>query len=188
MPTTSSARRAAPLPASQRRAAIVEAVLPLLLERGEGVTSRELAQAAGVSEGTIFNVFSDKNELLAAALDAALDPAPFERAVAALDPTLSFEARLVEATRLLQHRVVDIWRLVSALGPRHHQPDRPLADSPALAALFAAEPGRVSVEPLAAARLLRALTLAMTHPKLAVEPLPPERIVEVLLHGIGIPR
>jgi AcrR family transcriptional regulator len=185
VPSTTASRRAAPLPPQERRAAIIRAVLPLLVERGEAVTTRELAQTARVSEGTIFKVFADKDELLAAALEAALDPEPFERAVAGLDPSAGFEPQLVEATRLLQHRIVDVWRLVSVLGARHERPDGPLPDSPALTALFASHPSRLTVEPIAAARLLRALTLSLTHPVLAAEPLPAERIVEVLLHGIG---
>ena len=68
------------MPAAERRAAIIDAVLPLLIECGSGVTTRQIARAAGVSEGTIFNVFADKHELLAAALQVAIDLAPFERA------------------------------------------------------------------------------------------------------------
>lgn len=160
-------------------------MLPLLIERGESVTTRELAQAAEVSEGTIFKVFADKDELLAAALEAAVDPEPFERAVAELDPADGFEPLLVAATRLLQHRIVDVWRLVSVLGTRHERPGGPLPDSPALAALFASHRSRLTVEPVEAARLLRALTLSLTHPMLTASPWPAERIVEVLLHGIG---
>src|SRR5690606_24835873 len=46
--------RARPLAPEERREAILDAVLPLLRERGREVTSRELAEAAGVAEGTIF--------------------------------------------------------------------------------------------------------------------------------------
>src|SRR5262249_1663567 len=156
--------RASPLAPEERRAAIIEAVLPLLVDHGDAVTTRQLAQAAGVSEGTIFNVFADKDELLSAALEAALDPAPFEEALAKIDSETSFDRRLVEATRLIQRRTVDIWRLLSRLGAKHHRPPRPMPDSPGLVALFESEPERVRLAPREAARLLRALTLALTHP------------------------
>ncbi|MDH5291940.1 MAG: TetR/AcrR family transcriptional regulator, partial [Acidimicrobiia bacterium] len=103
-----SRRRAAPLPPEERRASIIEAVLPLLMEQGAAVTSRQLAAAAGVSEGTIFNAFGDKEALLAAVLAAAVDTAPFERAIAAIGSELPFEERLAEAVVLIQRRIADI--------------------------------------------------------------------------------
>ena len=181
-------RRAAPLPPNERRAAIVEAVLPLLIERGVQVTTRQMAQAAGVSEGTLFNVFGDNDELIAAAVEAAIDPEPFERAIHRIDPDLPFEQRLVVATELIRRRIVDIWRLVSQVGrghgPGHHLP---LPVSPALARLFESAPIRLSLEPQQAAVHLRALTLALTHPVLGSGPWPAERIVDMFLHGVEVP-
>lgn len=184
---TTSGRRAAPLQAPARRAAIVDAVLPLLIEHGSAVTTRQLAQAAGVSEGTIFNVFSDKDELLAAALDTALDPAPFEAAVSEVEASLPFEERLVRSTELIQRRIVDVWRLMSRLDPQH-QPSkpRPLPDSAALATLFASESDLCRLEPLAAARLLRALTLSLSHPLVTPDPWSPVDIVDVFLSGVQV--
>jgi AcrR family transcriptional regulator len=190
VPTTSAppapGRRAAPLPPEQRRAAIIAAVLPLLIEHGAAVTTRQIATAAGVSEGTIFNVFEDKDELLAAALEVAIDQAPFEAAISEIDPSVAFEQRLVLATELVQRRIVGIWKLVTQIGPHQHEPadHQPLPDSPALAGLFGAEPTRLRVEPADAARLLRALTLALTHPLLTAEPRTAADIVDVFLHGV----
>jgi AcrR family transcriptional regulator len=183
---SSHSRRAAPLPPEQRRRAIIDAILPLLTEHGAGATTRRMAEAAGISEGTIFNVFADKDDLLAAALETAIDPAPLEAAISAIDPGVPFEQRLVEATELIQRRIVGIWRLISQLGD-HHRPSerRPLPDSPALAALLATEPGRLRVDPADGARLLRALTLSCSHPMLAVEPRSPADIVDLFLRGAG---
>ena len=93
-------RRAAPMPPGERRSSIIAGALPLLLERGVGVTSREIAAAAGVSEGTLFNVFADKDELINAAIDAVIDQAPFERAIAAIDPNLPLREQLVDGHRV----------------------------------------------------------------------------------------
>lgn len=177
-------RRAAPLPAEARRAEIVTAVLPLLLEQGEAVTTRELARAAGVSEGTLFNVFAGKDELIGAALETALDQGPFERAVRSIDPSLGLPEAVAAAIRLVQERIVDIWRLLSVLGPRHAAVDRPLPVSAALTELFERHAGELTIDAVDAARLLRALTLSLTHPTLTPEPAPAERIVDILLHGI----
>ena len=43
-----------------RRKAILEALIPLLVEQGGDVTTKEIAEAAGIAEGTIFRVFPDK--------------------------------------------------------------------------------------------------------------------------------
>jgi AcrR family transcriptional regulator len=69
-----------------RRAALVAATVPLLREHGITVSTRQIADAAGVAEGTIFGVFPDKATLLRAAVLAALDPAPLADFVTGLDP------------------------------------------------------------------------------------------------------
>lgn len=182
-----TARRASPLPPEERRAAIIDAVLPLLVEQGVAVTTRQLATAAGVSEGTLFNVFADKDELISAAIEAAIDQAPYELALTAIDPTATFEARLVLATELTQRRIVDIWKLVSQAGPQHRKDadHRPLPDSRALIAMFESEAELLREKPASSARLLRALTLSLTHPLLTAEPRPAGEIVDVFLHGVG---
>lgn len=182
-PAPTSLRRATPLPPPERRAAVIAAVLPLLTDRGPTVTTRELAAEAGVSEGTLFNVFADKDELIAAVVDAAIDPEPFERSVRALDPSMPFEERLVAATALIQRRIVDIWRLLSQLGghPDAHHRRRPLPESPALVALLESE--RLHRSPAVAARQLRAMTLALTHPLMTPEPSTADEIVDLFLHG-----
>ena len=72
---------------------IVEAMLPLLLEHGEMVTTRQIAEAAGIAEGTIFRVFADKDELIAAVVEHATDPAPIEQALAAIDADAAVRGR-----------------------------------------------------------------------------------------------
>src|SRR4051794_26805378 len=94
--------RAAALPADERRAAIIDAVVPLLREHGEAVTCRQIALAAGIAEGTIFRVFADKDELLLAAFEQEVDLAPLEASIRRIDPSLPFEQRLIEATELMQ--------------------------------------------------------------------------------------
>lgn len=185
--------RASPLPPVERRAAIIAATEPLLIRFGTAVTTRQIAEAAGVAEGTIFRVFVDKDDLLDATVEAVLDSSQFEvelRAVdARLGPEAELEARLVAAVGLVGERISHVWRVLSALDPqRRERASRPLPDSPALVSIFESARDEFRVEPVQAARILRSLTLSTTHPMLAVDPLSPADIVAVLLGGIGSKR
>ena len=60
-----------------RREALVDATIPLLHEHGRTVTTKQIADAAGVAEGTIFRVFDSKDDLVTAAVEKALDMEPF---------------------------------------------------------------------------------------------------------------
>lgn len=70
---TEPRRRRKPLTADDRRAAIIEATTPLIAERGPSVTSAEIAEAAGIAQGTIFHVFGDKQALVDAVVRHAMD-------------------------------------------------------------------------------------------------------------------
>jgi AcrR family transcriptional regulator len=186
-----SRHRAAPLPAEERRAAIVAATVDLLVAQGSMVSTRQIAEAAGIAEGTIFRVFPDKESLIDAAVEQVFDPAPSDEALRAIDRALPLEARLTAAAEIIQRRVAVVWQLMAAVGRTKPpasvrpagQPQRP-PNSEALAELL--EPDRTALnrEPLAAAQLFRGLVFAASHPALADEPLPPAEIVSVLLDGV----
>jgi AcrR family transcriptional regulator len=182
------ARRASPLPPAERRDAIVTAVLPLVVARGASVTSKELAAAAGVSEGTIFKVFGDKDGLLAAVMQRATDPTVIEEEIAAIDRSRDFEDQLATAVALVQTRLVDVWSLLSGIGPIGlDEAPRRLEDSPATTALFAEHRSQIRVAPAVAARQFRSLILAFSHPVLDEAPPDPHEFVEFFLHGVGAP-
>ena len=89
--------RAVALPPDERRSMIVRATLPLLLEHGEMVTTRQIADAAGIAEGTIFRAFPDKDALIAAVVDAAFDTELLDQALGRIPETLPFGDALLAA-------------------------------------------------------------------------------------------
>ncbi len=176
------------LPRDQRRAAIAAATLPLLLTHGWDVTSRQIAQAAGVAEGTIFRVFEDKEAIVRAAVDLAFDPQPVDRALCALDPDLPFRERLIAAVGVLRRHMADIGRLVMSVGAPTVFGGRPrvIPELRSLTALFSASRESIRVEPAEAARRFCALILAMSHPALVGQrPVPAREVVAMFLDGVA---
>ena len=178
--------RATALPPEERRAAIVAATLPLLLERGANVSTRQIAEAACVAEGTIFAVFPDKDAVVQAVLEAALDPEPTERELAAIDRSRPLDDQLVDAVGIMQRRTNKIWRLLSGVGDTS-KPRTPPTDFVALAEIFRAEQARLRTDPINAARQLRALTLAVSNPAFyAGQPMTAREIVRLFLDGCRV--
>jgi AcrR family transcriptional regulator len=106
-----------------RRAALIAATIPLLHEHGLEVSTKQIAQAAGVAEGTIFGVFPDKRSLVIAAIVHAFDPAPTVAAIAAIDPGEDLRVRLAGAAALINDRFAGNARLVAAARLAHHAAD-----------------------------------------------------------------
>jgi AcrR family transcriptional regulator len=94
----------------ERREALIAATVPLLREHGVAVSTRQIADAAGVAEGTIFGVFPDKASLIRAAVIRAFDPGPVVASLAGVEviPTLprvrDLRRRLEAVTQILWYR------------------------------------------------------------------------------------
>jgi AcrR family transcriptional regulator len=174
------------MPPDERRSMIVAAAAPLVLEHGADVTTRQVADAVGIAEGTLFRAFADKQELLQAVIDAALDPGPLEEALGAIDPGLPLLDLVAAAADVVQQRVTRLSRLITRVGPHvHGGRPRPMAQSAALARLLEPHRDQLAAGPEVSARRLQAVTFALSHPLLADEPAPPREIAAVFLHGMA---
>ena len=189
------ARRASPLPPDARRDAIVEAVAPLLIARGAAVTTREMAEAAGVAEGTLFSVFEDKRALVLAAIRRRLDPDPTRAALQEAAAPGDLAATLHAVAALLLPRVDEVRALAAVLHglgpvPRHeHRGGATLeawygAVHAGVADLLRPHEPRLRLPPERAAAVFAALLLASRplygppRPTLATA-----ELVDVFLHG-----
>jgi AcrR family transcriptional regulator len=85
----------------ERRAAIAHATIPLLEQHGSQVSTRQIAIAAGVAEGTLFRAFDDKVELLTAAAERALDPTARVAEIDDLPAAPDLAAELVQVARVI---------------------------------------------------------------------------------------
>jgi AcrR family transcriptional regulator len=185
-------RRAAALPPGERRAAIIDATVPLLIAHGTAVTTCQIAAAAAIAEGTIFRVFPDKESLIAAAVKQVFDPAPVEVELRAINPALPLESRLEAAVGVLQRRFSYVWRLMTVVGitneaiEKGNESDRGgISTLRALAAVLEPDRARLRCDPMVAAQMMRGLAFAGTHPALLVDrPLSNTEIVTILVDGI----
>ncbi|GAA0588006.1 hypothetical protein GCM10010172_86290 [Paractinoplanes ferrugineus] len=107
-------RRVPALAPEERRAALIAATIPLLHEHGLEVSTRQIAVAAGVAEGTIFGVFESKNSLVVCSIIQALDPQVTLDGLAAIDRSLPLRARMTEAAELIHDRMAENAALMTA--------------------------------------------------------------------------
>ncbi|HEY6627655.1 MAG TPA: TetR/AcrR family transcriptional regulator [Acidimicrobiia bacterium] len=197
---TTRSTRAEPLAPDDRRRAIIAAVIPLLTEHGSTVTTKQMAEAAGIAEGTIFRVFPDKHALIHEAVRFSMDPAPVVRALSEIDQSTPFEVQLTAAARIIFERFQGVIALITALrtspspdaappaGPPPFVAEANAAINGALTELFERHRDRLRIEPARATAAFRGLILASGHPMMGHgEKLAVDEIVDVLLTGIADP-
>lgn len=108
------------MPPEERRASLIEATLPLLLQHGPSLTTKQVAEAAGVAEGTIFRVFTSLNDLVDATTREALSHDRLQRDLSAVAPGDSLLSKTHAALLILTRRMADIRSLLHTV---HHSPD-----------------------------------------------------------------
>jgi len=191
--------RAKPMSPDQRRAAILDAVIPLLVERGAAITTAEMAQAAGIAEGTIFGVFPDKATLLHEAVKATMNPLPVRETLRQIPEDAPLESQLLAAAQSLADYFERITALVGMLrgmshdikhpapgtSPRRYASESLDAITADLAGIIGRHRDRLLIDPARVAVALRGLVFVNTHPLFAPDDkLTVEQIVTVVLYGV----
>ncbi|WP_179816027.1 TetR/AcrR family transcriptional regulator [Allostreptomyces psammosilenae] len=176
---------------------IVAAALPLVAEYGSAVTTSQIARAAGIGEATIFRVFPDKEAVLDACVAEAVNPDHVLRELASIPPEEPLAARLVQAADAMRAHLERMGAVVGTLHASGHRRDQPGSGRPApdsrdasTEAIHGAvtelvEPDRAALRlaPEKVAAIFLGMLFAQLRPACDGVRLPPEELVDVLLHG-----
>lgn len=166
---------------------IIDAVIPLLIEHGRSVTSKQIAEAACVAEGTIFRAFGDKDTLVTAAIEKYLDPEPLRQALRSIDPALPLENKVRAIIYLMRERFSSMFRMIAAIGGERPPVPHARHEFPAIIAeVLAPEAAMLNWPPERVAHIVRMISVASSFPALneGME-FSVDELARVVLYGIA---
>lgn len=173
----------------ERRAMIVSSAMPLYIEHGASVTSRQLAEHLGIAEGTIFRAFGDKEALVRGVVDAFFDQT-YQNLAPELDaPGVGLEEKLHVLIRHARERAKGVFTMLSLLDPSEareymkHRRQGQIED--AAAAAFLTHASEMNIAPDRIGSFIRLLVVAASAPRMdGGEVLNDDELVHFALYGL----
>ncbi|MCB1246746.1 MAG: TetR/AcrR family transcriptional regulator [Acidimicrobiia bacterium] len=199
MPSITPSTRATPMSPEDRRRSIIDATVPLLMDRGGTVTTAEIADAAGVAEGTIYRAFADKPTLIVETVKSVIDAAATVSAIDAIDDAADLPTSLRTSADILAARTRQIMAVVDAVrtiphDDEHHRAnarafvtDAERAVTEAVTRLLTRFEPELAVTAASAASVFRGAVLAFAHPMLASSDGDLDDACSIVLDGIRAP-
>ncbi len=187
-------QRAQPMAPDDRRAMIAEQAIPLFIEQGSSLSTRQLAEHLGIAEGTIFRAFGDKDALIRASVRAFFDRAEAHLSTGIVDASLPLEEKVARLVKGAREHARGVFAMLSLLDPaeagEYIARARSGAFEAAIAEAFAPDAASLGVAPDRVAALLRiAVIAASAPPHHQHSPLDDDELVQFILYGIaGRPR
>ncbi len=191
--------RAKPMSPKDRRRAIISATTDLVLEHGPEATTRQIADACGIAEGTLFRVFESKDDILAAVVEQLLDPsfliADIEAIPAeddAADTVRALVAMIQTATTRIRSVMMALHTAQNAMENRrtHHGPhdktkflEGQAAIAEAIARGLSSHADQLRVDPETAASFIRTTIFASNMPGLPTLS-DPDVFTDLLVHAL----
>ena len=105
----------------ERRRDIIAATLPLIETEGFSVSTKKIADAAGIAEGTVFRVFPTKEDLLRAAMTSYMDLTDLIDKVGAIDSARPLEEKISEIIDIVQESATRVRTFMLAMRGRRIQ-------------------------------------------------------------------
>jgi AcrR family transcriptional regulator len=182
-----------------RRQAIIEATTDLVLKHGPAASTRQIADACGIAEGTLFRVFESKDDILAAVVEHLLDPKVVIDEIEAVAPTDSVADTVRALAAVIGDSTTRIRSVMMALHAtqtdtdrrgNHHGPrdknkffDDQAAVGAAMVRVLSSHEDELRVDPETSAAFIRTTVFAGNLPMVS-QPTDPHVFTDLLVHAL----
>lgn len=167
---------------------IIDAVIPVLIEQGRAVTTKQLAEAAGLGEGTIFRAFGDKESLIEAAAARYFDPEPLLQSLRSIDSGLSLERKVGAILFHMRARMLGVHGMMNALGMVGRPPVRqgPNDTQSVIGEVLAPDLDSLRVSPERAVQFIRLVAFSAAIPSFnGGNEIPTDELARLITYGIA---